>query len=80
MHNCTTILGIIDMRQRCISYDDCRSRFGVGNSSITLIMSRYKEIGKDLDALRQMNPEDVEAAFYPPENIRRKAILRMRSV
>ena len=23
MQNCTTILGIIDMRQRGISYDDC---------------------------------------------------------
>lgn len=72
MQNCTTILGIIDMRQRGISYDDCRSRYGVGNSTITLIMSRFKELGKDLDSIRQMAPAEVEAAFYPPENIRRK--------
>lgn len=72
MQNCTTILGIIDMRQRGISYDDCRSRYGVGNSTITLIMSRFKELGKDLEALRQMTPSEVETAFYPPENIRRK--------
>lgn len=72
MQNCTTILGIIDMRQRRISYDDCRGRYGVGNSTITLIMSRYKEIGKDLETLRQMDPAEVEAAFYPPENILRK--------
>lgn len=72
MQNCTTILGIIDMRQRGISYDDCRSRYGVGNSTITLIMSRFKEMGKDLDSLKQMDPSDVETAFYPPENIRRK--------
>ena len=38
MQNCTTILGIIDMRQRGISYDDCRSRYKVGCSTITLIM------------------------------------------
>ena len=72
MQNCTTILGIIDMRQRGISYDDCRNRYGVGNSTITLIMSRFKELGKDLEALRQMAPSEVETAFYPPENIRRK--------
>ena len=72
MQNCTTILGIIDMRQRGISYDDCRNRYGVGNSTITLIMTRFKELGKDLDTLKQMVPVDVETAFYPPENIRRK--------
>lgn len=30
MQNCTTILGIIDMRQRGIYYDDCRSQYNVG--------------------------------------------------
>lgn len=54
MQNCTTILGIIDMRQRGISYDDCRSRYKVGCSTITLIMNRFKESGKDLDTLKQM--------------------------
>lgn len=72
MQNFTTILGIIDMRQRKISYDDCRHRFGVGNSTITLIMSRFKEQGKSLNELRQMSAEDVESIFYPPENVRRK--------
>lgn len=72
MQDCTTILGIIDMRQRGIPYDDCRGRYGVGSSTISLIMSRFKEMGKDLDALRKMAPSEVEAAFYPPENIRRK--------
>ena len=76
MQNCTTILGIIDMRQRGISYDDCRNRYGVGNSTITLIMTRFKELGKDLDTLKQMAPVDVETAFYPPENIRRKDAAR----
>lgn len=52
MQNCTTILGIIDMRQRGISYDDCRSRYKVGCSTITLIMNRFKESGKDLDTLK----------------------------
>ena len=42
MHDCTTILGGIAMRQRGISYDDCRNRYGIGNSTITLIMNRFK--------------------------------------
>lgn len=72
MQNCTTILGIIEMRQRGISYDDCRSRYNVGCSTITLIMNRFKESGKDLDALKLMSAEEVETLFFPPENIRRK--------
>ena len=73
MQDYTTILGIIEMRQRGISYEKCCSRYNVGHSTITLIMSRYEELGKDLETLRQMTPADVEKAFYPPENIRRKA-------
>lgn len=72
MQDCTTILGIIDMRQRGISYNDCCSRYRVGHSTVKLIMSRFEEIGKDLDTLRQMNSSEVETAFYPPQNIRRK--------
>ena len=60
------------MRQCGIPYDACGGRYGIGNSTITLIMSRYEELGKDLKALKQMAPAEVEKAFYPPENIRRK--------
>ena len=52
MQSYTTILGIIDMRQRNISYDDCRNRYGIGNSTITLIMNRFSECGKDLSRCR----------------------------
>ena len=77
MQNCTTILGIIDMRQRGISFDDCRARYGVGASTITLIMKRFHDSGKTLDTLKQMPAEDVEKLFYPPENIRRKDVSLM---
>ena len=72
MQNCTTILGIIDMRQRDISYNDCSNRYNIGHSTITLIMSRFRESGKTLDALKQMEPDEVEKLFFPPGNIRRK--------
>ena len=74
MQNCTTILGIIDMRQRVISFDDCRNRYNVGCSTIPLIMKRFQESGKDLDTLKQMPAEEVEELFYPPDNIRRKDV------
>ena len=72
MQNCTTILGIIDMRQRGISYDDCHSRYHIGCSTISLIMSRFHACGKELDTLKQMSAEEVEYLFFPPENLRRK--------
>lgn len=72
MQNYTTIIGIIDMRQRGISYDDCQTRYGIGSSTLQLIMKRFKECGKTLDSLKQMPPSEVENLFYPPENIRRK--------
>lgn len=72
MQNCTTILGIIDMRQRGISYDDCRKRYHIGCSTISLIMSRFHACGKDFDTLKQMSAEEVEYLFFPPENLRRK--------
>ena len=74
MQNCTTILGVIDMRQRGISFDDCRNRYGIGNSTITLIMNRFRESGKDLEALKQMPAEEVERLIYPPENVIRKDV------
>lgn len=53
MQNYTTIIGIIDMRQRGMSFDDCRSRYGVGCSTITLIMNRFAESGKQCFALKK---------------------------
>ena len=73
MQNSTTILGIIEMRLKGISYDDCRNRYGVGNSTVNLIMTRYLEKCVPLEVLKQMPAEEVEASFYPPSNVRRKS-------
>ena len=62
--NSTTSLGIIDMRLKNISYDDCCNHYGVGNSTVNLIMSRYDEKGIPLDILKQMRSEEVDAIFY----------------
>ena len=73
MQPCTIILGIIEMREKKISYDDCQSRYDVGSSTVTLIMKRYHEQNLSLEELRKMPAAKVEAIFYPPNNIRRKA-------
>ncbi len=38
MQNYSTIIGIIDMRQRCFSKEDAMRRFGKGSSTVQLIM------------------------------------------
>lgn len=60
--------------QICVSvaYRIMTAAAGIMLATAKLIMSRFEEIGKDLVALRSMSPADVEIAFYPPENIRRK--------
>ena len=77
MQDYTTIIGVIDMRERGISTNDVRSRYGIGNSTLTLIMSRFRDCGKDINTLKQMNPSDVEELFYPKENILRKDVKLM---
>ena len=42
MQPCSTILGIIEMRLRGISYDDCSQLHVVSNSTITLIIEKQK--------------------------------------
>ena len=73
MQNSTTILGIIEMRLKGISYDDCCNRYSVGHSTVNLIMARYKEKGVPLEVLKQLPGTEIEASFCPPSNVRRKS-------
>ncbi len=77
MQNYTTIIGVIDMRERGISTNGIQSRYSIGSSTLTLIMSCFRDCGKDLNTLKQMNPPEVEELFYPKENILRKDIKLM---
>lgn len=45
------------MRLKGIPYDDCRNRYGVGNNTVNLIMTRYLEKGVPLEVLKQMPAE-----------------------
>jgi len=74
MQNYSIIIGVIDLRLKGVSYRDVQSRYGVGSSTVTLIMTRLKEIGCTLDELRGMEPDIVESLVYPPETRRRKDV------
>ena len=67
MQSYTTIIGVIEQRLQKQSYDIVQKRFGIGSSTVTLIMKRFKEIGLSIDDLKQMEPRKLETAFYPPE-------------
>lgn len=70
MQNYSTIIGVIESRQSGIGYRAVRKRYGIGSSTITLIMNRFEEIGLPLNNLISMEPQKVEEAFYPPDNRR----------
>lgn len=74
MQNYTTILGVVELRLRKQSYSTVQKRYSIGSSTVTLIMKRFRELGLSLDDLKQMEPSKVEAAFYPPENLRHQDI------
>ena len=67
MQSYTTIIGVIDLRLQKQSYDIVQKRFGIGSSTVTLIMKRFKEMGLSIDDIKQMEPRKLEMAFYLPE-------------
>ena len=70
MQSYSTIIGVIELRQGGIGYRTTQKRYGIGNSTITLIMDRFTKLGLTLEELKAMSPKLVEEAFYPPENLR----------
>ena len=70
MQSYSTIIGVIELRQGGIGYRTTQKRYGIGNSTITLIMDRFTKLGLTLEELKAMSPKSVEEAFYPPENLR----------
>ena len=71
MQSYTTIIGVIELRLQKQSYDIVQKRFGIGSSTVTLIMKRFKEMGMSIDDLKQMEPRKLEMAFYPEKTSRR---------
>ena len=71
MQKYSTIIGVIELRSQKIGYATTQRRYRIGSSTVTLIMKRFRELGKTLEELKAMDPKEVETAFYPPENLKR---------
>jgi len=74
MQNYTTVMGVIQMREAGSSIRDCRRRYGIGTSTVQLIMDRFSQSGLSFDDLIQMEPQKLLDTIYPPDNIRRKEV------
>ena len=45
MQSYSTIVGVLSLRQDNVGYRTIGGRYGIGNSTITLITTRYKDLG-----------------------------------
>ncbi|MDO4266798.1 MAG: IS21 family transposase [Eubacteriales bacterium] len=71
MQKYATIIGVVELRLQKVGYATTQKRYGIGSSTVTLIMKRFRELGLSLEELKAMSPKAVETAFYPPENMQR---------
>ena len=71
MQKYATIIGVIELRLQKVGYATTQKRYGIGSSTVTLIIKRFRELGLSLEELKAMSPKAVETAFYPPENMQR---------
>ena len=65
MQKSTTIIGVLEMLEDGFSYNDIRTRYSIGNSTITDIKKKFKTMGVTLKQLHSMTPKMVEQMFYP---------------
>ena len=53
MQKYSTIIGVIELRQSGVGYRTTKKRYNIGNSTVTLIMNRFHELGLSLEELQQ---------------------------
>lgn len=74
MQDYNTIIGIIEFRQKGLSFEITEKRFNVGSWVAQNIVSRFSAFGISLDDLKKMDPKAVVELFYPQDQIRRKQV------
>lgn len=75
MQKSTTIIGVLEMLGDGFSYNDIRTRYSIGNSTITDIKKKFKTMDVTLKQLHSMTPKMVEQMFYPNAHPRKEAPL-----
>lgn len=57
MQSYSTIIGVIELRLGGIGYRTTKARYGIGNSTVTLIMNRFRKQVLLLMTLKQWNQQ-----------------------
>ena len=57
MQSYTVIIGILEMREKHFSYRDIRSRYGIGQGTVKLIIDRANELGLPLADIRKRSKQ-----------------------
>lgn len=74
MHNYTTVIGVIRMKEKGSSVREIRRRYGIGSSGISLIMERCHSSPFSMEELKQFEPSRLLEVIYPDKTTRRKKI------
>lgn len=67
MQKYSTIIGIIELRSKKIGFATTQRLYRIGSSTVTLIMKRFRELGKTLEEFKAIDPKEVKTAFYLPD-------------
>ncbi len=71
MQKSTTIIGVLEMNEDGYSYRDIRARYCVGHGTISLIVSKFKNLNIPLQSLVKMNVDQIESLFYGNSHTRK---------
>ena len=71
MQKSTTIIGVLEMNEDGYSYRDIRARYRVGHGTISLIVSKFKNLNIPLQSLVKMNVDQIESLFYGNSHTRK---------
>ena len=80
MQKYSTIIGVIELRQSGIGYRTTKKRYNIGNSTVTLIMNRFHELGISLEELKAMPPKKVSIHQRISAALKRNYRISFRSI
>ncbi len=80
MQKYSTIIGVIELRQSGIGYRTTKKRYNIGNSTVTLIMNRFHELGLPLEELKAMPPKRLSIHQRISAALKKNCQISFRSI
>lgn len=77
MQKSTTIIGVLEMLEDGFSYNDIRTRYSIGNSTITDIKKKFKTMDVTLKQLHSMTPKWLNKCSIQTHILERKLRYRI---